>query len=67
MFANNETGVIFPSSKSPKSRVEERVLLHTDAVQAVGKVPIRQAIRRSISSRSRLTNSTAQKASARFI
>ncbi len=40
MFANNETGVIFPV-ETIASRLHERgVLFHTDAVQAAGKIPI---------------------------
>jgi cysteine desulfurase len=41
MWANNETGVLFPVEKIAEMCCERRVLFHTDAVQAVGKVPIR--------------------------
>jgi cysteine desulfurase len=40
MWANNETGVIFPVEKMARMAKERGVLFHTDAVQAVGKIPI---------------------------
>ena len=40
MFANNETGVIQPIAEIGALCHERKVLLHTDAVQAFGKVPI---------------------------
>ena len=40
MWANNETGVLFPVEKIAEIARRKRVLFHTDAVQAVGKVPI---------------------------
>jgi cysteine desulfurase len=40
MFANNETGVIFPMEDIAAICRERGVPLHVDAVQAVGKVPI---------------------------
>lgn len=40
MWANNETGVIFPVEKMAKMAKSRGILFHTDAVQAVGKVPI---------------------------
>ena len=40
MWANNETGVIFPVGEAAQLAHERGILLHTDAVQAVGKVPI---------------------------
>lgn len=40
MWANNETGVIFPVSEIAEIAHAAGALLHTDAVQAVGKVPI---------------------------
>jgi len=40
MWANNETGVIFPIEEISKICDEHGVLFHTDAVQAVGKIPI---------------------------
>ena len=43
MWANNETGVLFPVEKSRRSHGGNRVLFHTDAIQVVGKIPIRLA------------------------
>jgi len=40
MWANNETGVIFPVEKMATMAKERGILFHTDAVQAVGKIPI---------------------------
>ncbi len=40
MWANNETGVIFPVEKAAQQAREKGILFHTDAVQAVGKMPI---------------------------
>lgn len=40
MWANNETGVIFPVEEMARLAKERGILFHTDAVQAVGKVPI---------------------------
>lgn len=40
MFANNETGVLFPISEIAKIAQSKGVFFHTDAVQAAGKVPI---------------------------
>jgi cysteine desulfurase len=41
MWANNETGVIFPVEEIAQTVKERGIVFHTDAVQAVGKVPIR--------------------------
>ena len=41
MWANNETGTIFPVEGLAEMAKEVGALFHTDAVQAVGKVPIR--------------------------
>jgi cysteine desulfurase len=41
MWANNETGVLFPVEKIADICRQKGVLFHTDAVQAVGKIPIR--------------------------
>ena len=41
MWANNETGVLFPVEKIAEICREKGVLFHTDAVQVVGKIPIR--------------------------
>ncbi len=40
MWANNETGVIFPVEEMAQMARERGILFHTDAVQAVGKIPI---------------------------
>lgn len=40
MWANNETGVLFPIEELAAIAQERGVILHTDAVQAVGKIPI---------------------------
>lgn len=40
MWANNETGVIFPIEEIAAIVKEYGSILHTDAVQAVGKIPI---------------------------
>lgn len=40
MWANNETGVLFPVEKIAKICREKRVFFHTDAVQAFGKIPL---------------------------
>src|SRR5438067_8547913 len=40
-WANNETGVLFPVEKIAEICRRKGVLFHTDAVQAVGKIPIR--------------------------
>jgi cysteine desulfurase len=40
MYANNETGVIFPMEKIAEIVSDSGAVLHTDAVQAVGKIPL---------------------------
>lgn len=40
MWANNETGVIFPIEEIGQVCKEKGVLFHTDAVQAIGKIPV---------------------------
>jgi cysteine desulfurase len=40
MWANNETGVLFPVEKAAELARERGIPFHTDAVQAVGKIPI---------------------------
>jgi cysteine desulfurase len=43
MWANNETGVLFPVHKIADICRRQRVLFHTDAIQSVGKIPIQLA------------------------
>jgi cysteine desulfurase len=43
MWANNETGVIFPVEKIAEIAQRRHVLFHTDAIQVVGKIPIRMS------------------------
>ena len=40
MWANNETGVLFPIHEIAESVRKKGALFHTDAVQAVGKIPL---------------------------
>jgi cysteine desulfurase len=40
MWGNNETGVIFPIEEISQEVKSRGILFHTDAVQAVGKLPI---------------------------
>ncbi|MBW1913656.1 MAG: cysteine desulfurase NifS [Deltaproteobacteria bacterium] len=40
MWANNETGVLFPIEEISRVMAEKKIFFHTDAVQAAGKVPI---------------------------
>lgn len=40
MWANSETGTIFPIEQIAKLAHEKGALFHTDAVQAVGKIPV---------------------------
>ena len=40
MWANNETGTLFPVEAMAELAAECGIMFHTDAVQAVGKVPI---------------------------
>jgi len=40
MWANNESGVLFPVEKAAELAHKRGILFHTDAVQAVGKIPI---------------------------
>lgn len=43
MWANNETGVLFPIEEIAEIAAHHRVPFHTDAVQLAGKLPIRLA------------------------
>jgi cysteine desulfurase len=40
MYANNETGTIFPIEKIAQLVTSRGIIFHTDAVQAVGKIPL---------------------------
>ena len=40
MWANNETGVLFPIEEIAQRIKEHGIVFHTDAVQAVGKIPV---------------------------
>lgn len=40
MWANNETGVIFPMAEITRLAKQAGALVHTDAVQVAGKIPI---------------------------
>ncbi|MGD1969272.1 MAG: cysteine desulfurase NifS [Desulfobacterales bacterium] len=40
MWGNNETGVLFPIEEISREIKDRGILFHTDAVQAVGKIPI---------------------------
>ena len=40
MWANNETGLVFPIRELSRLCRERGILFHTDAVQAIGKVPV---------------------------
>lgn len=41
MLANNETGVIQPVAQYAEQLKANNILVHTDAVQALGKIPVR--------------------------
>ena len=40
MWGNNETGVIFPVEEISREVKSRGIMFHTDAVQAIGKIPI---------------------------
>jgi cysteine desulfurase len=40
MWANNETGLVFPIRELAALCREKGILFHTDAVQAIGKIPV---------------------------
>src|SRR6202008_3460248 len=40
MWANNETGVLFPIEQAAEICRKQQTIFHTAAVQAVGKIPI---------------------------
>ena len=43
MWANNETGVVFPVEEAAQIAKSKGALFHSDAVQAIGKIPINMA------------------------
>ncbi len=43
MYANNETGVVFPLEEAGAIVKDKGAVFHTDAVQAVGKIPLDMA------------------------
>ncbi|MDD2541987.1 MAG: cysteine desulfurase NifS [Desulfuromonadaceae bacterium] len=43
MWANNETGVLFPVEEAAAIAKSKGALFHSDAVQAIGKIPINMA------------------------
>ncbi len=43
MYANNETGMVFPIDKIAELANSKGAVFHTDAVQAVGKIPLNLA------------------------
>ncbi len=43
MYANNETGVVFPIAQIAEMVTEKGIVFHTDAVQVVGKIPLNLA------------------------
>lgn len=40
IWANNETGVLFPLEEMARMADERRIVFHVDAVQAAGKIPL---------------------------
>jgi len=40
MWANNETGVVFPIGRIAELAAEKEIVFHTDAVQVIGKIPL---------------------------
>jgi len=43
LWANNETGVVFPAAEMAAACAERGITFHTDAVQAAGKIPLNLA------------------------
>lgn len=65
IWANNETGVLSPVAEAAAIAREAGAFFHTDAVQAIGKIPVSVRGPASRCSRCRATNSTRPRASAR--
>jgi cysteine desulfurase len=63
MWANNETGTLFPVEEMAEMAHAKGILFHTDAVQAVGKVPSTSRRRKSTCSRSPGTSCTHRRVS----
>jgi cysteine desulfurase len=61
MWANNETGVIFPVAEMAELAHEYGALFHCDAVQAVGKIPLAVGQTASTCSPARRINCTAER------
>lgn len=40
MYANNETGTVFPIEKIAQMVSDKGIIFHTDAVQVIGKIPL---------------------------
>ena len=66
MAVNNVVGTLQPIAELAKITKAHGALFHTDAVQAVGKIPLHMNTRPLICSQCRHTNYTAPKESARF-
>ena len=65
MHANNEIGTIQPIAELAAIAHERGALMHTDAVQSAGKIPVDVRRSASICCRCRRTSSTARRAPAR--
>jgi cysteine desulfurase len=66
MWANNETGVVFPIEEIGAIVRSKGIPFHVDAVQAAGKLPIKVKICRSIYLRSQAINFMPRRESARL-
>ena len=64
MAANNEIGVLQPVARIAELTRPRGIVLHTDAAQAVGKVPVDVGSSASTCCRPRRTSSTARRVSA---
>ena len=65
MHANNEIGTIQPIAEIAAIAHEHGALMHTDAVQSAGKIPVDVERSAWTSSPSRRTSSTGPRAPAR--